>query len=237
MEKAYRSLVYLFGAIFLIVIIGFYRTYFGLFPKFENVSSVVHFHAIALILWSFLIIAQPLLIRYNKISIHRVLGKFSYILAPIIVFTTIALARHMFFQRQGQITVTQNLSNLFLPFSHMFLFSLFYILAIINKKPSYIHMRYMIVAFFVVLAPAIARIDFSWTGFKINTLILSYVFTDLLVTILMVYDFCNKKIYKPYFIALTFFIIVHFSTFYLTETQFWQSIAAKMVLIFYYDVC
>jgi hypothetical protein len=233
MEKAYRSLVYLTGAIFLIVIIGFYRTYFGLFPKFENISSVVHFHAIALILWSFLIIAQPLLIRYKKLSLHRVLGKFSYLLAPIIVFTTIALARHMFFERQGHITITQNLSRLFLPFSHMFLFSLFYILAIINKKPSYIHMRYMIVASFVVLAPAIARIDFSWTGFKINTLILSYVFTDLLIAILIVYDWYNKKIYKPYFIALTFFIIVHFSTFYIPATQFWQSIASKIVQILF----
>jgi hypothetical protein len=233
MEKAYRNLAYLFGAIFLIVIIGFYRTYFGLFPKFENVSSVVHFHAMALILWSFLIVAQPLLIRFKKLSIHRALGKLSYLLAPIIVFTTMALARYMFFERQGHITVAQNLSRLFLPFSHMFLFSLFYILAIINKKPSYIHMRYMIVASFVVLAPAIARIDFSWTNLKFNTLILSYVITDLLIAILIIFDWYNKKTYKPYFIALTLFIIVHFSTFYLTGTQFWQSIATKMTQIFF----
>ncbi len=233
MEKAYRSLVYLSGAIFLIVITGFYRTYFGLFPTFENVSSVVHFHAIALILWSVLIIAQPLLVRYKKIAVHRVLGKCSYILAPVIVFTTIALARHMYFERQGHITAAQNLSKLFLPFSHMFLFSLFYILAIINKKPSGIHMRYMIVASFVVLAPAIARINFSWTGLTINTLILSYVFTDLLITILIVYDWYNKKIYKPYFIALTLFIMVHLSTFYLAGTQLWQSIAGRIVQILF----
>jgi hypothetical protein len=233
MEKAYRGLVYLFGIIFIIVIIGFYRTYFGLFPKFEKVSSVVHLHAIALILWSFLIIVQPLLIRYKKLSVHRVLGKCSYVLAPIIVFTTIALARQMFFERQEHITVEQNLSKLFLPFSHMFLFSLFYVLAIVNKKPSYIHMRYMIVASFVVLAPAIARIDFSWTSFKINTLILSYVFTDLLIASLIVFDWLSKKIYNPYFIALTLFIIVHFSTFYFTKTQLWQLTAGRIVQILF----
>jgi hypothetical protein len=233
MEKAYHNLVYLFAAIFLIVIIGFYRTYFGLFPKFENVSSVIHFHAIALMLWSFLIIAQPLLIRYKKLAIHRTLGKLSYFLAPIIVFTTLALTRYKFFERQGSVPLSENLSTLFPPFSHMFLFSLFYILAIVYKKTSYIHMRYMIVASFVVLAPAIVRIDFSWTGIEFDGLIFSFVFTDLLIAILIIFDWLNKKIYKPYFIALALFIIVHFSTFYLTETQFWQSIAAKMVQIFF----
>ncbi len=233
MENAYRSLVYLFGAIFAIVVLGFYKTYFGLFPKFENVSSVVHFHAIALILWSFLIVAQPLLIRYKKLEIHRTLGKLSYLLAPIIVLTTMALTRQLFFERQGQLTVDQNLSKLFLPVSHMFLFSLFYSLAIFHKKPSSIHMRYMIVASFVVLAPAIARINFSWTGQELDPLIVSYVFTDVLITFLIVYDWYHKKIYQPYFIALVLFMTVHFSTFYLTETQFWLSIANKLVQIFF----
>ena len=94
-------------------------------------------------------------------------------------------------------------------------------------------MRYMIVASFVVLAPAIARIDFSWTGLKLNRLILSYVITDVLIAVLIFYDWYNKKIYKPYFIALTLFIIVHFSTFYLPDTQFWQSFADKFVQIFF----
>ena len=233
MEKAYRGLAYLFVVIFLIVIVGFYRTYFGLFPKFEHVPSAAHFHAATLILWSFLIIAQPLLVRYKKLSIHRALGKFSYVLAPLIVFTTMAMARHMFFERQGHISVAENLTHLYLPVSHMFLFSLFYILAIVNKKRSYIHMRYMILASIVVLAPAIVRIDFSWTGFHINSLILSYIVTDMLIASLIVFDWSNKKIYKPYLVALPIFIIVHVATFYLPATPWWQSFAAKFVQIFF----
>lgn len=229
MEKTYRNVGILFVFVFLLVIIGFYRTYFGLMPKFENVTSVVHFHAITLMIWSLLIIIQPLLIRYKKLLIHRQIGKFTYVLVPLIVYSTIALARSKFFERQGHIPESENLSGLFLPFSHMFLFSLFFILAIINKKRSFIHMRYIIVASFTVLAPAIVRINFSWTGLHFHPLMFSYAFTDLFIIGLIIFDWSNKKICKPYFVALALFMIVHFSTFLLTKTYFWQTISSKIV--------
>ncbi len=233
MEKSYRNLAYLSTIIFIIVIIGFYRTYFGLFPAFENVGSVVHLHTGALLLWCFLTIAQPIFIRTKKIAVHRLLGKLSYLLAPIIVYTTLALARYMFFQREGHVPMASNLKSLFLPFSHMFLFSLFYCLAIFYKKKAHLHMRYMIGASFVVLAPAIVRIDFSWTGLEFNQLLFSFLFTDVLIAILLVFDWYNQKRYAPYFVALGFFILVHVSTFYVSETPLWQIPAAKIVELFF----
>lgn len=233
MEKSYRHLAYLSAFIFVLVIIGFYRTYFGLFPKFENVSYVVHLHTGALLLWSFLTIAQPLLIRTKKIQIHRLLGKLSYVLAPIIVYTTLALARHIFFQRDGQVPMASNLKSLFLPFSHMFLFSLFYGLAIFHRKKAPIHMRYMIAASFVVLAPAIVRIDFSWTGFEFDRLLFSYLIVDVLLAMLILFDGYNKKKYAPYFVALGFFMLVHVSTYYVSGTPLWQIPAAKIVALFF----
>lgn len=233
MEKSYRNLAYLSIIIFILVVIGFYPTYFGLFPKFENVAYVVHLHTGALLLWSFLTIAQPFLIRTKKIQLHKLLGKLSYLLAPIIVYTTLALGRHMFFQRDGYVSMESNLKSLFLTFSHMFLFSLFYGLAILHKKTAAIHMRYMIAASFVVLAPAIVRIDFSWTGLEFNRLLFSYLFVDVLLAILILFDGYNKKKYAPYFVALFFFILVHVSTFYVSETPLWQIPAAKIVEIFF----
>lgn len=233
MELAYRNIVYVFAFVLLIIVIGFYKTYFGLFPTFDNVASVVHIHAAAFMLWSLLLIAQPLLIRYKRLSIHRALGKLSYVLAPFVVLSTLALARHMFLERQGSLTVERNLSSLFLPISHMILFSLLYILAIVNKKRSPIHMRYIIAASFVVFAPAISRINFSWIGLPFSNLILSYLFTDLFIASLIAYDWYKKKIYKPYFVALFVFIVIHFSTFYLPNTALWQSFAATFVRIFF----
>jgi hypothetical protein len=226
MEKKYRNLAILFGLILVIIFIGFYKTYFGLILEFKTVSSAAHFHAITLMIWSVLIIAQPLLIRYKKIAIHKLIGKISYILVPLIVYSTIALTRSRFFEKQGHVPDEENLADLFLPFTHIFLFAVFYLLAIINKKPSYVHMRYMIMASFVVLAPAIVRIDFSFTGLKLNSLIVSYIFTDLCIAILIVYDMINKKIYKPYFIALVLFMIVHFTSFYVPDSNGWQKFSA-----------
>jgi hypothetical protein len=113
------------------------------------------------------------------------------------------------------------------------LFSLFYGLAIFHKKKAPIHMRYMIAASFVVLAPAIVRIDFSWTGLEFDRLLFSYLFVDLLLAILIIFDEFNKKKYAPYFVALGFFILVHVSTFYVSQTPLWQIPAAKIVEIFF----
>lgn len=229
MEKAYKKIVYLFVIILIIVILGFYRTYFGLFPDFEDVSAIIHFHAITLSIWSLLIIFQPILIHYKKIKVHRLLGKLSYGLVPLIIYSTLALARSKFFEKQGDITPEDNLANLFLPFSHVLLFTIFYVLAIVNKRKSFIHMRYMIATSFVALAPAISRINFNWTGIQFRTLTFSYIFIDLLLLGLIIYDILNRKTYKAYFIALTLFIIVHFSTFYFVKTELWQSFSTKIV--------
>ena len=229
MEKAYKKIAYLFVIILIIVILGFYRTYFGLFPDFEDVSVIVHFHAITLSIWSLLIIVQPILIHYKKVRVHRLLGKLSYGLVPLIIYSTLALARSKFFEKQGDMTLEDNLANLFLPFSHVLLFTIFYALAIVNKRKSFIHMRYMIAASFVALAPAISRVNFNWTGIQFRTLTFSYIIVDLLLVGLIAYDIFNKKTYKAYFIALTLFIIVHFSTFYFVKTELWQSFSATLV--------
>jgi len=229
MEKTYKKIGYVFFIILIIVVLGFYKTYFGLFPDFEDVTAIVHFHAITLCIWSLLIIVQPILIHYKKISVHRLLGRLSYGLVPLILFSTLALARSKFFEKQGNITLEDNLASLFLPISHMLLFAVFYILAIANKSKSAIHMRYMIATSFVALAPAITRINFNWTGMQFNPLTFSYIVIDLLLVALIAYDISNKKTYKAYFIALTLFLIVHFSTFYFARTALWQSFSEAIV--------
>jgi hypothetical protein len=55
----------------------------------------------------------------------------------------------------------------------------------------------------------------------------------LLLAILIIFDEFNKKKYAPYFVALGFFILVHVSTFYVSQTPLWQIPAAKIVEIFF----
>ena len=83
----------LFIALLLLVIWGFYRTYFNLFPSFTGIQPVQHFHGIMMLSWFAMLIIQPLLIRYEKFALHRKVGALSYIIIPLLLFSIFLVAR------------------------------------------------------------------------------------------------------------------------------------------------
>ena len=79
-EKQYKYIGYLSLPLLLLVIAGFYKSYYGLFPDFNSSITVpMHFHAFVMSLYVILLIVQPFLIFYKKFETHRLLGKFSYV--------------------------------------------------------------------------------------------------------------------------------------------------------------
>ena len=59
MEKVYKNSHYLFIAVLLMAIVGFWKTYFGKIPTFSGVSGLMHFHAVMVLAWLGILIAQP----------------------------------------------------------------------------------------------------------------------------------------------------------------------------------
>ena len=88
METNYRKLAYLLLLILPLVAIGFYPSYFGKFPVFnEYIDSLVHLHFFVSVLWIVLIIAQPFLILKKKYKWHRFIGRSSYVIFPLWVLS------------------------------------------------------------------------------------------------------------------------------------------------------
>src|SRR4051794_32708334 len=99
----YKNVGYFFLILFAFVIIGFFKTYFGLFPYFDDHTTIlVHFHATVLTLWVILLIVQSLLIGYKKFAIHRLLGKLTYILVPLIIFSFIGMMNKQYNEEMVQ---------------------------------------------------------------------------------------------------------------------------------------
>jgi len=132
----YRNVGYFFLILLAFVFIGFFKTYFGLFPYFDNhTTSLVHFHATVLILWVLLLIVQPLLIRYKKFPTHRLIGKFTYILVPLIICSFIGMINKQYNEEIVQkIPSSEIIEDLSLSVALLLLFVTFYVLAIINKR-------------------------------------------------------------------------------------------------------
>lgn len=208
MEREYKNTGYFFFILLTFVILGFYKPYFALFPHFNNtINTVVHIHATALLIWVGLLIIQPFLISYHRFKVHRSLGKFSYFLVPLIIVSSIAVINKQYQEGiEHNMTHIESLKTLFIPFMELLLFSIFYLLAIRNKRKVAFHMRYMICTSVILIIPSLTRVSGFW--FNINQFTsyqISLIFCDLVLLALIFFDKKNKLNYKPYVLALTLF--------------------------------
>jgi len=164
MEKGYRNLVYFLLILGLLVAFGFYKPYFALFPDFNSsITLLVHIHATALLIWVLLLIIQPVLVLKRKYRIHRILGKFSYVLVFVIVATSIGVMMKQYNEGIAQkMSAITSLKTLIIPFAEIFTFSVFYVLAVIYRRNIALHMRYIICTALVLITPSLARVMGYW---------------------------------------------------------------------------
>ena len=211
MEKEYRNIGYPFFFLLALVIFGFFKTYFGLFPHFnEHTTAIVHFHAFVLLLWIILLIVQPFLIRYKKLAAHRSLGRFTYVLVPLIICSFIGMMIKQIGEEQAQkMPIALIMKSLYMPFTDTLLFSTFYILAIVNKRNTALHMRYIIVTGFVFIDASLIRslgiwfhVDFFYAA------LISITFVDLILITLIYNDKLKGRRFKPFIISLMLFLVI-----------------------------
>lgn len=120
-----------------LVIFGFYRTYFSQFSDFnDKITLFHHVHDSIATVWILTCISQQLLIRYKKYKVHKIIGKLTYVIFPLLILSFVPM-------------ILRNLNsghplNAFFPIADCTLLILFYLLAVYNKKNAPNHMRYMI---------------------------------------------------------------------------------------------
>ena len=231
MERSYNIIVYFFVIIFVIIFVGFFKSYFGLVPDFKGVDMTMHFHGILLTAWFALLILQPILIRTGHYYVHRLLGKCSYLLVPLIIYSMLLIIKHMYL-REGTTTMTEKerLADLFLPISQMIAFAVLYVLAMVNKKKTSLHLRYIIACSLVLLAPGLERIPIYWFSQpEQQSTLFAFLVTDLIFVTLVFYDRKNKRNYKPYMVALSILLIAHVSFLLIPMSGLWQLCAQKIV--------
>ena len=155
-----KSHIY-FIAFFLFMLAGFWLTYFTKILDQENYR--MHLHGITLISWCTLLIAQAYLIRTKRYSLHKKTGKLSYVIVPLIAFTTVDLYKY----RLSELTALSTRDYLFTASVLMALltFLIYYGLAIFFKSKPTIHARYMVCTIFPMFTAIIDRIIDSYFPF------------------------------------------------------------------------
>lgn len=235
MEKAYRNISYLFVALLLISFIGFFQTYIVNFPTFTGSVTAHHVHGFLLVLWIALLIAQPLLIRTKKLELHRLLGKASYVLVPLIVLSILMVTRVQYGRGVAQNSPAEVLDyGMYMTFVDLVSFMTLYGLSMWYRRVPAVHMRYIIACSVIFFNPAFGRINIIHFGMPLELgVVMSYVYCDTILLGFLIYDFVKRKPYRPYLYALVFLLICHSSLLYAPFSPVWHTMATAFAKTFF----
>lgn len=220
----FHNSVFLFALIPVVAIWGFWVTYFTRVP--ETLSAYDHIHGFAMFGWTFMLISQSYLIRTNRREIHRMMGKFSYLLAPLVIISTLVLANYRLNVRG---LTEQGMYLLELQIFTIIQFTVFYAMAIGQRKQPDVHARWMICTAFTLLDPILARVlmvNFLQVPLESGVIqYITYGFTDLLVMVLVFWDWKSHQRRDVFFPALILLLVTHLSVFVFNGTAAWKSFA------------
>ena len=233
------------GIILLIILaqIGFYKTYISHFPKFEDYNApgrgiihfnaIIHFHGMMMTGWFFMLLAQPILILKGKIKLHRLAGRLSYVLAPLMVlsmYLVIHSSLHRALAQDGQIAVVARRMALDVP--SIIFFTTLYLLAIFYKHTTALHSRLMGGTAFLLISPALSRtfrvyLDASRDG----SIDMSRNILVIVVGVIAVADSWRTKRISPFAVVLGF-VVLNKIIWDIRESALWQSIANVIAKMF-----
>jgi len=231
MQKVYRNTAILIILIMFGIQWGFYQVYTSQFPNFVDKTVTIHVHGVVLMMWMVLLIIQPLLISTGRTRLHRNIGQVSWVLGPFVIFMLFLVGRNSYL-RHTEAPQQEMLENIVLDMRGWISFAIFWALAMIYRKDSAAHMRYMIATGIIGIGPGVGRGLIS-LGVDFGT---SITITDsievIIPAILLGYDIYKKKNYKPSLIIFIVFLIGGL-LWQIRATDAWQSFAKAYASLLY----
>lgn len=149
-----KSGFYFIGLLCLSVL-GFWKSYFSkFFDGTLDYSAYFHFHAVMMLLWTAILIAQPILIRKKKLTTHRLIGNVSYAVMPLLLVSVLLILN-----ARLKATPVENIAfrEILFPFRDFWFLIVFYTIAVIYKKNIHLHARAMVATGIVFIEPSLAR--------------------------------------------------------------------------------
>ena len=230
------------GIILLIILVevGFFKTYIRHFPLFKDYyvaegnytmhfNWIMHFHGVVMMAWVLMLLMQPIFILKGRIKLHRLAGRFSYVLAPLVVLAMYLANRDGYFILLRDLGKPVALQLLAITFPDVVYFIILYSLAIFYKRRPALHMRFMCSTAFLFINPPLDRLLETYLGlpgFSYGIVIVLVV----LGTVTLVDSLRTKRI-SP-FVVVFGMLLISKLLFSIRDTSFWQSIAYEITKIF-----
>lgn len=201
---------------FIIVMAGFYFSYWR---SFTEAPFYQHLHGLTATAWYILLIVQPYLYQKDNLHLHRTVGLIGVFLAGGVVFSALQIVPNNIGSENLQPVLQYGLT--FFDIVVVIGFSFAVIMAVLHRKDTAIHARYMISTAFWALIPALSRLIyfplFMVYGFPppmsfVQVIYICVLLTLIVLGMLMWLDYKKEqKIYIAYLLVaggtLSFFLL------------------------------
>lgn len=219
---------YAMGLIIL-AFLGFWPTYFSKFiDGTADFNFYFHFHFAMASTWIALLILQPILIKNKKFSIHRRIGKLTYIILPLF-FVSVVLLKH--YRLGGQVKEGLG-ASLWLQLKDLVIIGTMFAIAMVNKRNMQIHARAMIATGIVFIEPTLGRFIILTVLPKRDFLLGLGITVIIMYALIISVIFIERKQKSGRWVfplLLGIYMVFHFLIFFKVSFPLWDSIAAWFV--------
>ncbi|MCL4761486.1 MAG: hypothetical protein KJ018_06810 [Burkholderiales bacterium] len=217
-----RHAVVGFAALALLALVAFWPSYVA---RWSGVGAPVHAHAATMTAWMALLVAQAGLMRGGRRAAHLRLGRASYVLAPLAVLATLALAVHVVREAPAPIPA-ETLYFLYVQASLTAVFAFAWTQAIRHRATAHLHAAYMTGTALALVDPVAGRLlHYAW-GIEAPLMqVLTYGVVDATLVALLLHERSRPARQRAYPTLLGAFLVAQLPTFFLHRTSGWRAFA------------
>jgi hypothetical protein len=223
----YRNAIYWFALLLIILVVGFWRSYFSELGR-GTLHVTHHVHGVAMLLWVLLLMTQSWLIRTGRRTGHRILGRSSLVLAPVIVVSGLWV-NFSILEGATEPIPAGFLAAYWFGFFLMLAFAALYTMGVIHRRRLQLHARYMAATALVFVTPGLGRAWFNYiyplTGWEPTALRVTA--APLLIGgWLLLDDWRHGRSVRPYLLFCTIWVIGYVGRVGLPRLDVWREFAA-----------
>lgn len=227
-RPTYQKLWIVLALLIPAALLGFGKSYAnGLTFSGQPMTALIHFHSALMFLWILMLIVQAWLIRTKRFVIHRWIGRSSFVVAPLILLTSVWVVHRTLSLKAPNINTLDARFEIY-DLMQISSFGLCWGLALLYRQRIPLHVRFMVSTVFAFASVLnwfywLPGMNFAADAANIdNIAALNGALIVLTLLGLIAMDWRLGIRWSPFWLVTASTLIIHVGFFTFTKTDWWM---------------